>query len=127
MVGRLAAQVLHDKVRDGMIVGIGDGASISAVADALEDTSAQASATVVPLAGGHWTAGPEREPFRRIADALGAQVQGLMSPGLVDDAATRQSLVAHAGVRAVLESVGAARSRVLRDRRARLERSVGRR
>src|SRR6187431_1453066 len=35
MVGRLAAQVLHDKVRDGMIVGIGDGASISAVADAL--------------------------------------------------------------------------------------------
>ena len=103
MVGRLAAQVLHDKVRDGMIVGIGDGASISAVADALDDTPAQASATVVPLAGGHWTAGPEREPFRRIADALGAQVLGLMSPGLVDDAATRQSLVAHAGVRAVLD------------------------
>ncbi len=103
MVGRLAAQVLRAAVRDGMIVGIGDGASISAVADALDEAPAAVSATVVPLAGGHWTAGPEREPFRRIADALGAQVQGLMSPGLVDDAATRRSLAAHAGVRAVLD------------------------
>jgi DNA-binding transcriptional regulator LsrR (DeoR family) len=57
----------------------------------------------VPLAGGHWSSGPEREPFRRIADTLGAQVHGLMAPGLVDDAATRQALVAHAGVRAVLD------------------------
>jgi len=103
MVGRLAAQVLRAAVRDGTIVGIGDGASISAVADALDETPATISATVVPLAGGHWTAGPEREPFRRIADSLGAQVQGLMSPGLVDDAATRRSLAAHAGVRAVLD------------------------
>jgi DNA-binding transcriptional regulator LsrR (DeoR family) len=84
-------------------VGIGDGASISAVADALEETPAQVAATVVPLAGGHWTAGPGREPFRRVADALGAQVQGLMSPGLVDDSGTRQALVAHAGVRTVLD------------------------
>jgi DNA-binding transcriptional regulator LsrR (DeoR family) len=103
MVGRLAAQILRAAVRDGMIVGIGDGASISAVADALDETPATVSATVVPLAGGHWAAGPEREPFRRIADALGAQVHGLMSPGLVDDAATRRSLAAHAGVRAVLD------------------------
>ncbi len=103
MVGRLAAQVLRDTVRDGMIVGIGDGASISAVADALDDTPTTVAATVVPLAGGHWASGPEREPFRRIADALGAQVHGLMAPGLVDDAATKRSLVAHAGVRAVLD------------------------
>jgi DNA-binding transcriptional regulator LsrR (DeoR family) len=103
MVGRLGAQVLRGMLRDGMIVGIGDGASISAVADALEETPAQVAATVVPLAGGHWTAGPGREPFRRVADALGAQVQGLMSPGLVDDSGTRQALVAHAGVRTVLD------------------------
>jgi DNA-binding transcriptional regulator LsrR (DeoR family) len=103
MVGRLAAQILRGAIRDGMIVGIGDGASISAVADALEETPGTVSATIVPLAGGHWTAGPEREPFRRVADALGAQVQGLMSPGLVDDAATRRSLVAHAAVRSVLD------------------------
>ncbi len=106
MVGRLAAQVLRAAIRDGAIVGIGDGASISAVADALDDAPTTISATVVPLAGGHWTAGAEREPFRRIADALGAQVQGLMSPGLVDDAATRRSLAAHAGVRAVLDLWG---------------------
>jgi DNA-binding transcriptional regulator LsrR (DeoR family) len=103
MVGRLAAQVLRAAVRDGMIVGVGDGASISAVADALDEAPAAFSATVVPLAGGHWTAGFEREPFRRIGDALGAQVQGLMAPGLVDDAATRHALVAHAGVRAVID------------------------
>jgi DNA-binding transcriptional regulator LsrR (DeoR family) len=103
MVGRLAAQVLRAAVRDGAIVGIGDGASISAVADALDEAPVTISATVVPLAGGHWTAGAEREPFRRIAEALGAQVQGLMSPGLVDDAATRRSLAAHAGVRAVFD------------------------
>ena len=103
MVGRRAAEVLRAALRDGMIVGIGDGASISAVAEALEETPVAVSATVVPLAGGHWTAGPEREPFRRIADALGAQVQGLMSPGLVDDAGTRRSLAAHAGVRTVLD------------------------
>jgi DNA-binding transcriptional regulator LsrR (DeoR family) len=103
MVGRLAAQVLRAALRDGMIVGIGDGASISAVAAAFEETPVTVSATVVPLAGGHWTAGPEREPFRRIADALSAQVHGLMSPGLVDDPGTRRSLARHAGVRAVLE------------------------
>ena len=61
------------------------------------------SATVVPLAGGYWSPGPEREPFRRIAEALGAQAHGLMVPGLVDDATTKHALEAHAGVRAVLD------------------------
>jgi DNA-binding transcriptional regulator LsrR (DeoR family) len=103
MVGRLAAQVLRANVRDGAIVGIGDGASVSAVADALDETASPVAATVVPLAGGYWSPGPEREPFRRVADALGAQAHGLMAPGLLDDAPTREALVAHAGVRAVLE------------------------
>lgn len=103
MVGRLAAQVLRAGVRDGAIVGIGDGASVSAAADALDEVPTPIGATVVPLAGGHWASGAEREPFRRIADALGAQVHGLMAPGLVDDATTRQALVGHAGVRAVLD------------------------
>ena len=102
MVGRLAAEVLRAKIRDGAIVGIGDGASVSAVADALDDAVTPVSATVVPLAGGYWSPGPEREPFRRIANALGAQAHGLMVPGLVDDATTKQALEAHAGVRAIL-------------------------
>ncbi len=101
MVGRLAAQVLRSVVRDGAVVGIGDGASISAVADAMDDAATPVAATVVPLTGGYWTPGADREPFRRIAEALSAQVHGLMAPGLLDDAPTRDALAAHAGVQAV--------------------------
>jgi deoxyribonucleoside regulator len=101
-VGRLAAQVLRTAVRDGSIVGIGDGASVSAAADALADASSPVAATVVPLCGGYWFAGPTREPFRRVAEALGATVHGLLAPGLVDDAATKQALYAHAGVQSIL-------------------------
>jgi DNA-binding transcriptional regulator LsrR (DeoR family) len=103
IVGRLAAQVLRSSVRDGEIIGIGDGASVGAVADALDDAATPVRATVVPLAGGYWSTGPDRDPFRRIALAFGAQPHGLMAPGLLDDAATKQALEAHAGVRAVLD------------------------
>ena len=103
MVGRLAAEVLRDALRAGATVGIGDGASVSAVAAALEETASPVAATVIPLCGGYWSTGSEREPYRRVADALGAQVRGLMAPGLVDDAATQRALVAHAGVRSMIE------------------------
>jgi DNA-binding transcriptional regulator LsrR (DeoR family) len=111
MVGRLASQVLRASVRGGSIVGVADGASVSATADALgealgdgpDDPSTPLAATVVPLCGGYWSTGPEREPYRRVAQALGARAHGLMAPGLVDDAATRTALVAHAGVRSVLD------------------------
>ncbi|MGZ8514787.1 MAG: sugar-binding transcriptional regulator [Candidatus Limnocylindrales bacterium] len=101
MVGRLAAEVLRIAVRPGTTVGIGDGASVLATADALEENATPVAVTVVPLCGGFWATGQEREPYRRIAEALGAQVRGLMAPGLVDDAATRTALVAHAGIRAI--------------------------
>jgi deoxyribonucleoside regulator len=103
VVGRLAAQVLRASVRDGAIVGIGDGASVGAVADALDDAATPVRATVVPLAGGYWSTGVDRDPYRRIADAFGAQPHGLMAPGLLDDAVTKHALEAHAGVRAVLD------------------------
>lgn len=103
MVGRLAAQVLRSAVRDGEIIGIGDGASVTAAAESLDDAGIPVAATVVPLAGGYWSPGPERDPFRRVADALGALPHGLMAPGLLDDAATKRALEAHAGVRAVLD------------------------
>jgi deoxyribonucleoside regulator len=102
-IGRLAAQVLRSAVRDGSVVGVGDGASVSATADALAEAPASVSATVVPLCGGYWFGDAAREPFRRVADALGATAQGLLAPGLVDDAATKRSLLAHAGLRSVLE------------------------
>ncbi len=103
IVGRLAAQVLRAAARDGTVIGVGDGASISATTDALDEAPSPVAATVIPLCGGYWSTGPEREPYRRVAEALGAQPHGLMAPGLVDDAATKRALVAHAGVKAVLE------------------------
>ena len=103
IVGRLAAQVLRDNIRDGSIVGIGDGASVAAIADALDEDATPVSATVVPLAGGYWSTGPDRDPFRRIADAFRAQPHGLMAPGLLDDAATKRALEAHAGVRTMFD------------------------
>jgi DNA-binding transcriptional regulator LsrR (DeoR family) len=105
MIGRLAADVLRAAIRDGAIVGIGDGASISAVADAIaaEEPLHETGATVVPLAGGYWFTGPAREPFRRVADGIGGQALGLLAPGLVDDPQTKRALVAHAGVRRIAE------------------------
>jgi deoxyribonucleoside regulator len=103
MVGRLGAEVLRAAVRDGAVVGVGDGSSVSALADALDEPTRETGATVVPLCGGYWFTGPAREPFRRVADALGGIPQGLLAPGLVDDPATKRSLVAHAGVRRILE------------------------
>jgi deoxyribonucleoside regulator len=107
-IGRLAAQVLRSEVRDGSLAGIADGASVAATADALADAApaSPVAATIVPLCGGYWFGGPSREPFRRIADAFGATAQGLLAPGLVDDAATKSALYAHAGIRTVLELWG---------------------
>lgn len=103
MVGRLAAEILRAAVRPGATLGVGDGAFVSGTADALEEAATPVAITVVPLCGGFWTTGQEREPYRRVGDALGGQVRGLMAPGLVDDAATRTALVAHAGVRAIAD------------------------
>lgn len=103
LVGRLAADVIRANVRDGTIIGIGHGASIGAVADALDGAATPVRATVVPLAGGYWSTGPDRDPFRRIAEAFGAQPHGLMAPGLLDDAGTKHALERHAGVQAVLD------------------------
>jgi len=102
-VGRLAEQVLGSAIRDGMVVGIGDGAAVSATADALEAAGTPIDATILPLCGGYWHSGAGREPFRRIADTLGAGIQGLLAPGLLDDGATRDALRAHAGIRAVAD------------------------
>lgn len=105
-VGRLAGEVLRSAIRDGMVVGIGDGASVSAAADELEAGTSRVDATVVPLCGGFWRAGAGVEPFRRIGEALGATVQALHAPGLLDDPAVRDALCAHAGVRSVIELWG---------------------
>lgn len=105
MLGRLGADVLRGAIRDGAVVGIGEGASISAVADAVaaDEPLHETGATVIPLCGGYWFGGPAREPFRRVADGVGGVAIGLLAPGLVDDPATKRALVAHAGVRRISE------------------------
>ena len=109
-VGRLAGQVLRSAIRDGQVVGIGDGAAVSAVADELTAGArelagggTQVDATVVPLCGGFWRPGAGAEPFRRIGEALGATVLALHSPGLLDDPAVRDALCAHPGVASVID------------------------
>lgn len=102
-VGRLTAGVLAAAVRDGMVLGIGDGSAVAATADAMEPLPNPIDATVIPLCGGYWHAGAGREPFRRIAEAIGGTSHGLLVPGLLDDSGTRDSLRAHAGVRAVAD------------------------
>jgi DNA-binding transcriptional regulator LsrR (DeoR family) len=105
MVGRLGAEVLRAAIRDGAVVGVGDGASVSAVADAVaaDEPVHETGATVVPLCGGYWFTGPAREPFRRVADGIGGQALGLLAPGLVDDPATKRALLAHDGVRRIAD------------------------
>jgi DNA-binding transcriptional regulator LsrR (DeoR family) len=103
MIGRLAAEVLRATLRPGAIVGVGDGAAVAATAAALEEAATPVAVTVIPLCGGYWSTGPEREPYRRVADAVDGQARGLMAPGLVDDAGTRKALIAHSGVRAIIE------------------------
>ena len=102
-VGRLAGQVLGSAIRDGQVVGIGDGAALSAVADELPSSETQVDATIVPLCGGFWRPGAGAEPFRRIGEAFGATVLALHSPGLLDAPAVRDALCAHPGVRSVIE------------------------
>jgi DNA-binding transcriptional regulator LsrR (DeoR family) len=102
-VGRLAGETLRAAIRDGMVVGIGDGASVAAVADELPLEGPDVDATVVPLCGGFWRSGAGSEPFRRIADALGATAYELHAPGLLDTGAVRDALLAHHGVRPVVD------------------------
>ena len=82
MVARLAADVLRGVLRAGEVVGHrrwrgclgGRGAH-------WRKSATPVAVTVVPLCGGFWTTGLEREPYRRVADALEAQARGLMAPG----------------------------------------------
>jgi len=100
-LGRLSADVLRSVVRDGQIIGIGSGSSVSATAEAMEPVAPQIDATVVPLGGGFWVSSADPEPFRRIADALGATPRALLAPGLLESPATREALWCDPGIRAV--------------------------
>ena len=100
-LGRLAADVLRGAVRDGQVIGIGAGSSVSAVAEALEPLLHPIDATVVPLCGGFWVSAAGPEPFRRIAEALGGTPRALLAPGVLESAATRDALWRDPGIEAI--------------------------
>jgi len=97
-LGRLAADVLRGVVRDGQVVGIGAGSSVSAVAEAMPPASHPVDATLVPMCGGFWVSSAGPEPFRRLADALGASSRALLAPGVLETAATRDALWEDPGI-----------------------------
>jgi DNA-binding transcriptional regulator LsrR (DeoR family) len=102
-LGSLAADALRAVVRDGQVIGIGGGSSVSATAEALEPLTPPIDATVVPLCGGFWVSAAGPEPFRRIAEALGATPRALLAPGVLETAATRDALWSDPGIGAIRE------------------------
>jgi DNA-binding transcriptional regulator LsrR (DeoR family) len=100
-LGALAADALRGAVRDGQVIGIGAGSSVSATAEALEPLTPPIDATVVPLCGGFWVSSAGAEPFRRIAESLGATPRALLAPGVLETAATRDALWSDPGIRAI--------------------------
>ena len=96
MLGRRAAHVLRDHIRAGSLVGVGDGAAMTATADALEELIPPVRATFVPLSGGGFSA-PSKDPVRRMAEAFGGQPLELFAPGLVYERQSREALLRHLG------------------------------
>src|SRR5207237_1142207 len=96
LLGRRASFILRDHIREGALVGVGDGAAMSAMADALEDGVPEVHATFVPLSGGGFSA-PSKDPVRRMAEAFGGQALDLFAPGLIVDAQARSVLLEHLG------------------------------
>ena len=97
MIGRLAADVLRDFVRDGVVVGVGGGGAVSAMIDTMTDVVVRVAATVIPLSGGGMSV-PSRDPVRRLAEAIGGYAHELPAPGLVHDPVARDTLLGHVGV-----------------------------
>jgi DNA-binding transcriptional regulator LsrR (DeoR family) len=101
MIGRLAASVLRDFVRDGVIVGVGGGGAVSAMIDTMTDMVVPVAATVIPLSGGGMSV-PSRDPVRRLAEAIGGYAHELPAPGLVHDPVARNSLLGHVGLQNIV-------------------------
>jgi DNA-binding transcriptional regulator LsrR (DeoR family) len=96
MLGRRAAHLLRDHIRAGSLVGVGDGAAMTATADALEELIPPVRATFVPLSGGGFSA-PSKDPVRRMAEAFDGQPLELFAPGLVYERHAREALLTHLG------------------------------
>ena len=102
-LGALAAEALRACVRDGQVIGIGAGSAVAATAEAMEPAEPPVDATVVPLCGGFWVSSAGPEPFRRLAESLGATARALMAPGVLERRETRDALWSDPGIVAIRE------------------------
>lgn len=100
MVGRLAAQIVRDRLQADQVVGLGGGASTQAMVDELQPPPYPLATTIIPLAGGY--GGGATAPVRKFADMLGAFAQELPAPAVVRDTATREALMGHVAVQNIV-------------------------
>ena len=106
LVAQEAARILRERIRDGMIVGVGGGATTGATIEALSDQPVQADVTVVPLTGGMSGSHGPTQLVLRLADILGGLGLELPAPGVMDSAEVRDALCRHVAVDAVLRVWG---------------------
>ena len=106
LVAQEAARILRERIRDGMIVGVGGGATTGAAIEALADQPVQADVTVVPLTGGMSGSHGPTQLVLRLADILGGLGLELPAPGVMESAEVRDALCRHVAVDAVLRVWG---------------------
>ncbi|HTI48427.1 MAG TPA: sugar-binding transcriptional regulator [Casimicrobiaceae bacterium] len=104
MVGHAAGRFLSERLRDGMTVGIGWGATLHMALKAIEPRSRDRLA-VVSLLGGTTHSRPMAPPAvaRRLADMLRAECYQLTAPLVVADEANRAALWAEPALRDLRE------------------------
>lgn len=102
-LGKATARVLEDLIKPGDVIGVSDGATVAAVAQATRRALTQ-DVDVVSLVGG--VGAPEEpthssEVCRRLAAGLGARAWQLPVPAIVDDEGVARVLHDAQAVRAV--------------------------
>lgn len=109
-LGRAAAQVIDDLVRDDIIIGVGHGGSVAATARFLEPRRAF-HVSVTELVGSlNLTSEPNdaAEIARVVADAYSATRRPFPAPAFVQSRSARDSIVAEPMIRAALEAMRSA-------------------
>jgi DNA-binding transcriptional regulator LsrR (DeoR family) len=103
-VGHAVGRYLSERLRDGMTIGIGWGATLHRALKAVEP-HAQQRLAVVSLLGGTTRSRPMAPPAvaRRLADLLGAECYQLTAPLVVADEANRAALWAEPALRDLRE------------------------
>ncbi len=104
-MGVLAAQLIDSHVRGGQVLGVSYGRSLSSTVEALHH-SRKVALTVVPVIGALGSDNPSidgTDLVRRFAGAYGAEYRYLPVPLLVEDPATRDSLLKLPKVQEILD------------------------